>query len=104
MEGRQIAGVVVQAFFSRYALLARRVVDATQNGALSAMAGHPFHYPRAYMGTLTRVANVDVSRLIEFIRQNDEDWFLRPMVGKKADPDEMARLVSAAIRWRYTGL
>jgi glycine/D-amino acid oxidase-like deaminating enzyme len=94
MEGEQVAGVVVQAFFSRYALLARRVVDATQNGALSAMAGHPFRYPRAYMGTLTRVANVDVSRLIEFIRHNDEDWFLRPMVGKKADPDEMARLAA----------
>jgi len=93
MKEQTVTGVVIQAFFRKFAVLAERVVDTTQNGALSAMAGHLFAYPRAYMGTLPRVANVDIHRLIDFMRTHDEQWFLRPMVGRKADPDEMERLL-----------
>lgn len=93
MEGNRIAGVVLLGEFERFALRAKRVVDTTQGASVCALAGKKFAHPRAYVGTLPRVAGVDIGRLIDYIEKTEDDWFLRPMVGKKADPQEMRRLV-----------
>ena len=48
------------------------------------------------MGTLPRVGEIDIEKVIDYIRKNPDDkWFLRPMVGKKPDPEEMEQLVKA---------
>ena len=92
LNHQRVYGVVAQGAFQKYAIEAKRVVDCSQNAVVCAYAGKKPPYTRAYMGTLTRVANVDVQRLIAYIRATDEPWMLRPMVGKRADPDEMLAL------------
>lgn len=92
LEGEAVTGLVAQCAYEKYLLRAKRVVDTSQNSAVCALAGRVFPHTRAYMGTLTRVAGVDLDALLDFMRASDEDWFLRPMVGKRADPDEMADL------------
>lgn len=91
-EGR-ITGVILQGEFEHFAVLAKRVVDTTQGASVCAMAGKRFAHPKAYLGTLPRVSGVDIHLVIEYIRNTPDRWFLRPMVGKTPDPDEMERLV-----------
>lgn len=93
MEEDTVKGVVVQGEFEKFAILAKRVVDTTQGASVCAHAGKGFAHPKAYVGTLPRVSGVDIHKVIEYIRNTDDDWFLRPMVGTKADPDIMQSLV-----------
>lgn len=94
LDGTAVRGVVVQGENgAKYVIEAKRIVDTSQSASVCTFAGRPFPHSNAYMGTLVRVGGVDVQRLLQFIRENDEDWFLRPMIGKKADPDEMEQLV-----------
>ena len=94
MQEQTVKGVVVQGENgSKYILEAARIVDTSQSASVCTCAGHTFPYSNGYMGTLVRVAGVDIFKTIDYIRTHDEDWFLRPMVGKKADPDEMEQLV-----------
>lgn len=93
MEGTRVTGVVLLGEFERFAVLARRVVDTTQGASVCALAGKKFAHPKAYVGTLPRVAGIDIHKVIEYIRHTPDDWFLRPMVGAKADPDIMKSLV-----------
>ena len=94
LDGNAVRGVVVQGENgTKYAIEAKRVVDTSQSASVCTFAGKPFPHSNAYMGTLVRVGGVDIMRLLKYIRENDEDWFLRPMVGKKADPNEMEQLV-----------
>lgn len=121
VEGGTIRGVVVQGENGmKYTILARRIVDTSQSATVSACAGNPFPHTKGYMGTLVRVGGIDIMRTLDFvqqqIRQEDPDeiaaedaamrtaiaegkrppepsWFLRPMIGKRADVDEMRRLV-----------
>lgn len=91
-DDNTVYGVVIQSVFQKYAILSKRIVDTSQNAVVCAHTGRSFPFPKAYMGTLTRVGGIDVFRLIDYIRHTDDHWFLRPMVGKKADPDEMEML------------
>lgn len=94
MEGNVVRGVVVQGEFEKFAILAKRVVDTTQGASVCALAGKVFAHPKAYVGTLPRVSGVDIHRVIAYIRNTDDNWFLRPMVGTRADPDIMESLVN----------
>lgn len=93
MEGQTIVGVVIQGEFEKFAILTKRVVDTTQGASVCALAGKIFSHPKAYVGTLPRVAGVDINKVIGYIRNTDDEWFLRPMVGTKADADIMQSLV-----------
>lgn len=92
LEGGRITGVILQGEFEKYAITAKRVVDTTQGASVCAMAGKQFSHPKAYVGTLPRVSGVDIHKVIEYIRRTPDRWFLRPMVGKAPDPEEMEAL------------
>lgn len=94
MEDTTANGVVIQGEFEKFAILAERVVDTTQGASVCALAGKIFAHPKAYVGTLPRIAGVDIHRVIDYIRNTEDEWFLRPMVGTKADPDIMESLVN----------
>lgn len=121
LEGNAVKGVVAQGENgTKYDIFAKRVVDTSQSGSICTFAGKPFPYSNGYMGTLVRVGGVDVERLLDFIEgeianmspeekaQEDQamaeavaqgkhppepSWFLRPMIGKRADPQQMRQLV-----------
>ncbi|MDO4292342.1 MAG: FAD-dependent oxidoreductase [Eubacteriales bacterium] len=96
MEESIVRGVVLQGEFEKFVVFAGRIVDTTQGASVCALAGKRFAWPKAYVGTLPRVCGVDAGQLIEYIRSTpEEQWFLRPMVGKRADPDEMEQLLRA---------
>ncbi len=94
-EKNAVTGVVLQGEFEKFAVLAKRTVDTTQGASVCAMAGKVFAHPKAYVGTLPRVSGVDIHKVIDYIRDTPDKWFLRPMVGKTPDPDEMEALVKA---------
>lgn len=94
IENRQVKGVIVQGEFEKFACLAKRTVDTTQGASVCALAGPRFLHSKAYLGTLPRVSGIDVSALIRYIRETDENWLLRPMVGENADADKMERLAA----------
>ena len=88
MEGNTVQGVILQGEFDKFAVFAKRIVDTTQGASVCALAGKKFSWPKAYVGTLPRVGEVDIEKVIDYIRKNPDDkWFLRPMVGKKPDPE-----------------
>ena len=89
---------------TKYAIEAKRVVDTSQSASVCTFAGKPFPHSNAYMGTLVRVGGVDIMRLLKYIRENDEDWFLRPMVGKKRIQMRWSSWCAAAIRCSSTAL
>lgn len=94
MNENIVSGVICQGEFEKFAVVAQRIVDTTQGAAVCALAGKRFEWTKAYMGTLPRVAGVDIQKVIGYIRETPEErWFLRPMVGKTPDPNEMERLV-----------
>lgn len=96
LEGNAVKGVVLLGEFEKFAVLAKRVVDTTQGASVCALAGKRFAFPKAYLGTLPRAAGIEIHKLIDYIRKTPDDrWFLRPMVNKAPDPDEMERLVEA---------
>ena len=96
MEGNTVQGVILQGEFDKFAVFAKRIVDTTQGASVCALAGKKFSWPKAYVGTLPRVGEIDIEKVIDYIRKNPDDkWFLRPMVGKKPDPEEMEQLVKA---------
>ena len=96
MEGNTVKGVILQGEFDKFAVFAKRIVDTTQGASVCALAGKKFSWPKAYVGTLPRVGEIDIEKVIDYIRKNPDDkWFLRPMVGKKPDPEEMEQLVKA---------
>ena len=79
----------------KFAVFAKRIVDTTQGASVYALAGKKFSWPKAYVGTLPRVGEIDIEKVIDYIRKNPDDkWFLRPMVGKKTS-EEMEQLVKA---------
>lgn len=88
--------VILQGEFDKFAVFAKRIVDTTQGASVCALAGKKFSWPKAYVGTLPRVGEIDIEKVIDYIRKNPDDkWFLRPMVGKTPDPEEMEQLVKA---------
>ena len=85
IDNEKITGVIIQGEFDKFAIMAKRVVDTSQNAIVCAHLGKKMKYTETYFGTLPRVANVDINRLIEYIEKTDEDWFVRPMKEKKID-------------------
>ena len=96
LEEETVKGVILLGEFEKFAVRAKRVVDTTQGASICALAGKKFGWPKAYVGTLPRVAGIEIQKVIDYIRKTPEDkWFLRPMVDKVPDPDEMEALVAA---------
>ena len=94
MKENTVSGVIIQGENGqKYRVDAKRIVDTTQSASVCTCAGSVFQFSQGYMGTLVRVAGVEILKTIDYIRNHDEDWFLRPMAGKKADADEMEKLV-----------
>lgn len=94
IEGKDVKGVVLQGELDKFAVMAKRVVDTTQSSIVCAYAGKTPRLTDMYMGTLPRVTGVDIGKVIDYIEETDENWFVRPMVGKRADPQELRSLVS----------
>ncbi len=92
-EAGNVIGVVVLNAFRHLAILADRVVDCTQNGAVSAYAGHPFPYPAIYTGAHFEAAGIDIDRFIQYVRETDEDWRLRPLADQRMNPDDLEAIV-----------
>lgn len=121
LEKNAFKGVVVQGENGlKYTILAKRIVDTSQSATVSACAGNPYPHTKGYMGTLVRVGGIDIMRTLDFveaqIQSEDPDvlaaedtamrealaegrcppepnWFLRPMVGKRANVEEMRAMV-----------
>jgi FAD dependent oxidoreductase. len=95
IEGNKVAGVVIQGEFEKFAVMGDATVDATQQAQVCALAGKRIAHRKVYMGTLPRVAGVDVHALIDYVRRTPDQWLLRPMLGKTADADEMLALADS---------
>lgn len=93
LEGNKVSGIVIQGEFEKFAILAKVVVDTTQQAIVCAFAGKTIAHRKIYMGTLPRVSGVDIEELLQYIGQTQEQWLLRPMAGKTAEPCEMRELV-----------
>ena len=92
LEGNAVVGVDILTMYGQKRILAKRVIDTSQNGALCAYAGKPFDAPKVYMNSHFQCAGVDIERLLQYIEQTDEKWHVRPMVDKCADTDEMREM------------
>ena len=60
MEGNTVKGVILQGEFDKFAVFAKRIVDTTQGASVCALAGKKFSWPKAYVGTLPRVGEIDI--------------------------------------------
>ena len=94
VENNKVQGIVVQGEFEKFAIFGKSVVDTSQNAVVCAHAGSQMKFTQAYMGSLPRVTGIDIQRVIDYIRQTDEEWLVRPMVDKRADADELESLVA----------
>ena len=81
MEGRRIRGVITESKSGREAILAKRVIDATGDADVAAMAGAPyFKTPKEKMmaaSVMFSMAGVDKKKFIEHIKadpQTYKDW------------------------------
>ena len=81
MEGRRIRGVITESKSGREAILAKRVIDATGDADVAAMAGAPyFKTPKEEMmaaSVMFSMAGVDKKKFIEHIKadpQTYKDW------------------------------
>ena len=73
LESNRVIGVVVQGNYGPFAVKGQVVVDATAHAAVASLAGRPFPYPEVYLGTHPRVAGVEISRLLEYLRDHPDD-------------------------------
>ncbi len=92
MDGNRVCGVVTLAEFQKYALRAQITVDTSQQALVCSFAGKQISHRRVYMGTLPRVAGVDIEALLDYMEKTPGKWLVRPMVGKAADVSEMRAL------------
>ncbi len=92
MEENIIKGVEIATPFGKRLLAAKRIVDTSQNAVVCTYAGEAFSAPQVYMGSHIKCAGVDVNRMIDYIRNTEEDWRIRPMTERPADPDEIQRM------------
>lgn len=100
-DGDRVTGVVVQTEYGPRALTGKVVVDTTPQAAVAGLAGKPFPRPEAYIGTHPRVANVDIHRLIAYLRKNPGEFECPPALAPGADG--MAALVEKDMSLRLVG-
>ena len=94
-EDTTVKGVEIATPFGRRLLEAKRIVDTSQNAVVCTYAGEAFAAPGVYMGSHIKCAGVDINRMIGYIRETQEDWRIRPMAERTADPDEIQRMADA---------
>jgi len=79
-EGSEVKGVIVENKSGRQVILADAVVDASGDADVAAWAGAPYEVGRKEdrvaqpMSMMFRMGNVDVNRLVEYARNNLEDF------------------------------
>jgi len=100
-EGDRVTGVVVQGAYGPQAVTGKVVVDTTPHAGVAALAGKPFPHPEVYTGTHPRVANVDIHRLIAYLRANPDEW--QDPLALAPDADGLAALVERGMSLRLTG-
>ncbi|MBM4029216.1 MAG: FAD-dependent oxidoreductase, partial [Planctomycetes bacterium] len=71
------------------------------HAGVAALAGKPFPHPEVYTGTHPRVANVDIHRLIAYLRANPDEW--QDPLALAPDADGLAALVERGMSLRLTG-
>lgn len=81
MEGRKISGIITESKSGREAILARKVIDATGDADVAALAGAPYSKtPKEKMmaaSVMFSMAGVDKKKFIEYIHsdpQTYKDW------------------------------
>lgn len=73
VEGQALRGLIVENKGGRQAILGQVTVDATGDADVAARAGAPFEdQPQSGSTLCFRMANVDVQKLYEFMKQNPE--------------------------------
>jgi len=79
-EGDEVKGVVVENKSGRQAIMAETVVDASGDADVAAWAGAPYRVGRREDGVpqpmtmMFRMGNVDINKLVEYARNNPEDF------------------------------
>ena len=84
MEGEELRGIVVANKSGRQAVLSKIVIDSTGDGDVAALAGVPFESGRKEDGVSQpmslrfMVGNVDLSKLADFLLENDNRSYVDP--------------------------
>jgi len=84
MEGEELRGIVVANKSGRQAVLSKIVIDSTGDGDVAALAGVPFESGRKEDGVSQpmslrfMVGNVDLSKLADFLLENDSRSYVDP--------------------------
>lgn len=84
MEGEELRGIVVANKSGRQAVFSKVVIDSTGDGDVAALAGVPFESGRRGDGVSQpmslrfMVGNVDLSKLADFLLENDSRSYVDP--------------------------
>ena len=93
MEENTVTGAIVESKSGRQAILAKRIIDCTGDADVAYNAGVPCKnmYPDGHVGMPFGMANVDINKLIEYLKSND---MLNQLVHakKEDDSDDIVRL------------
>jgi len=96
MDGDALLGVIVHSKSGRGAILAKRIVDASDDADVAHYAGAPYHMTaRERMLPVTvmfSVSGVDKKRFLDYVAANPtkyKDWGLEWDVGKGGKEDEL---------------
>jgi len=100
-DGDRVTGVVVQTECGPRTVIGQVVVDSTPQAAVATLAGKPFAHTEVYTGTHPRVANVDIHRLIAYLREHPDQW--QNPLALAPDADGLAALVERGMTLRLTG-
>ena len=93
MEDNIIKGVEIATPYGKRLLGAKRIVDTSQNAVVCTYAGESFTASNIYMGSHIQCAGVDINKMLEYIRNTDEVWRVRPMLERPTNADELQRMV-----------
>jgi len=100
-DGDRVTGVVVHTDYGPRSVTGKVVVDTTPHAAVAGLAGKPYPHPEVYTGTHPRVANVDIHRLIAYLRENPGEW--ECALTLDAGADALLALVERGHSLRLTG-
>ncbi len=77
-DGNTVTGVVLQCVYEKFAVLADRIVDCSQNAIVCAHLGHIVAAPLIYTHTHIDLCGIDIQRLMDYIDATPEDeWYLK---------------------------
>ncbi len=86
LEGNAATGVIVESKSGRQAIHAKRFIDATGDADLAARAGVAFTKGRERDGkmrpmtVLFRIGGVDIGKIVEYIKENPDQFTVNPDV------------------------